>query len=206
MRCWTRVAREDARRARRPGSRARPPARAPRDLVVAGMSRNGARSASATRAVARDDLLDARPRATPGYATPARGSPSKRIGLAWSDTKKPVDLLGRDASPTSPRRRPCARRPTRRSRSPGTARERPEIGTFCPVAGVDLLEVEDAVDVRARRPSRSVVQTIGREDRHEARQLAPCSPRRRAASSSASGPPRRAGRGAPSRGRRGRAR
>ena len=129
---------------------------------------------------------------------PRRGSGSRGPRRRSPSPPRP------DASPTSRRRRPSRPAAEATFQIAGTARERPEIGTFCPVAGSTSWKsrtrcTSGPTPVAMRRPDDR------REDRHEA-SAAPCSPRRSAASSWACGPRRRAGRAAPSRGRPGRAR
>ncbi len=85
-------------------------------------------------APSRARICSSPPERAVGYATPARGRPSNRIGLARSDTKKPVTSSAGCVAhhPTTPTDTPDAEATFQIA---GTARVRPEIGTFCPVAG-----------------------------------------------------------------------
>ena len=69
-----------------------------------------------------------------GYVAPSSGNASKRIGLAWSLTKKPfTSSAGCEAHhPTTPTLRPAAEATFQTA---GTERELPEIGTLRPEAG-----------------------------------------------------------------------
>ncbi len=94
-----------------------------------------------------------------GNARPCFGSPSKRIGLAWSETKKPLTSSAGCVAhqPTTPTVSPEA---DATFQIAGTAREFPEIGTFWPVTGSTCWKSRTRW-ISGPTPVASVVHTIG---------------------------------------------
>ena len=139
-----------------------------RDLRGRARRGTGARSASET-APSRATICSTPGASDAGNATPARGSSPKRIGLAWSETKKPLTSSAGCVAhqPTTPTFCPAAEA---RFQTAGTARESPEIGTFAPVFGSTSWKSRTRW-TSGPTPVAAVVQRIGESSGIEAREV-----------------------------------
>src|SRR6266536_53131 len=103
------------------------------EMSARGTSTNRASSASETTP-SRATICSTPGASFAGYATPARGRSSKRIGLARSETKNPLTSSAGCVAhhPTTPTFFPAA---DAMFHTAGTARESPDTGSFAPLLG-----------------------------------------------------------------------
>ncbi len=134
-----------------------PPARSDA-ISAAGMATKRVSSSSDT-APSRAAICSTPAASDAGYATPGFTVASNRIGLARSETKNPFTSSAGCVAhqPTTPTDSPDA---DATFQIAGTARERPEIGTFWPVAGSTSWKSRTRC-TSGPTPVASVVHTMG---------------------------------------------